>query len=310
MKTFLKEELAWASRTATQLRFIQADCADLEPEARSGYIQESVQSALKQIVPEKRSAYLEALSLEFPLGEYGTGNGKGESEPVNNSPDALVDLLVQMAPMLKPRKLQELGLRLQEAGYLEIQTTALIDEPPPELLKRFPIQPGRQIDLQRTFRLLSVCADFILSLDQVAWPIWRKMAPHSQARKDVTATGDFRESGARYLTGDTEVAVEQISQIVERLRKLVASVIGSIGPASRGYAQKHSAMFGPDAIKDLANLDGGGWVMSVEQKCWRKYCQLAKEQTIDAVEGEIIESMVKYAEGLMRGTGGRSDIAG
>ena len=131
MKTFLKEELAWASRTATQLRFIQADCADLDPEARSAYIREAVQGALKQIVPEKRRGYLEALSLEFPLGEYGTGNGKAEPESVNNSPEALVDLLVQMAPMLKPRKRQELGLRLQEAGYMEIQTTALIDEPPP-----------------------------------------------------------------------------------------------------------------------------------------------------------------------------------
>jgi hypothetical protein len=309
MKTFLKEELAWASRTAAQLRFIQADCADLDPAARSGYLEESVHGALKQIVPEKRAVYLEALSLEFPLGEYGAGNEKGATEPVNNSPEALVDLLAQMAPMLKPRKRQELGLRLQEAGYMEIETTSLIDEPPPELLKRFPIQAGQQIDLQRTFRLLSVCADFILSLDQVAWPIWRKMAPHSQTRKDVTATGDFRESGARYLTGDTEVSVEQIGQIVERLRKLVAAIIGSIGPAGRGYAQKHTAMFEPEAIKDAANLDAGSWMLGIEQKCWRKYSQLAKEQTVDAVEGEIIESVVRYAEGLMRGTGGRSDIA-
>ena len=141
------------------------------------------------------------------------------------------------------------------------------------------MDPLAQIDLQRLYRLLVVLADFVLSLDQLGWNLWKRMAPRSQVRRDATFDGDLRKAGARYLSGDTEVSVGQISQIVDRLRQLVAGTMGSIGPAARSFSQRQLARMGPDAIRDLANVEGGGMFTSIEQKCWRKYVQLAKTST-------------------------------
>ena len=307
MGKFSPDELAWASKTAAQLRFLQADCADLPPDEREHYLQDTIQRALKDVVREKHGQYLEALNTQFPIGEGG-GNAAprpgpaGGNAPAELTPEELLEQMVKIAPLLPRRKLQEFGLALQKAGYLELQTTALADAPPPELLKRFPMDPLAQVDLQRLYRLLTAFADFVLSLDQLGWGLWKAMSPKSQVRRDATVSADLRQAGARYLSGDTEVSLAQITQVVDRLRQLVAGLMGAIGPAGRSFAQRHLARFSPDAIKDLAALEGGFSFGGADQKCWKKYTQLAKDLNEDAVEAEIVECVAQYAEGLMRGT--------
>ena len=160
-----------------------------------------------------------------------------------------------------------------------------------------------RVDIQRLYRLLTALADFVLSLDQLGWGLWKAMAPRSQVRRDQTFEGDIRKAGGRYLSGDTEVSIGQITQIIDRLRQLVAGLIGAIGPAGRSFSQRHLARFGPDAIKDLAAMEGGGMFANAEQKNWRKYVQLAKDLNEDSIEAEMVECVARYAEGLMRGTG-------
>ena len=310
MATFSSDELKWAAQTAAQLRFLQADCTDVEPSEREHYLHDEIRRALKDVVRDKQPHYLEALATQFPTGEGAagseprpTGNGSGSAPSAADlNPEQLLDQMVRIAPLLPARKLKEFGLQLQQAGYLELQTTALADAPPEELLKRFPMDPLAQIDLQRLYRLLIALADFVLSLDQLGWGLWKAMSPRSQIRRDQTFEGDLRKAGARYLSGDTEVSIGQITQIIDRLRQLVAGIMGAIGPAGRSFSQRHLARFGPDAIKDLAAAEGGGIFANVEQKNWRKYVQLAKDLNEDAIESEMVECVARYAEGLMRGT--------
>ena len=310
MATFSSDELKWAAQTAAQLRFLQADCTDVEPSEREHYLHDAIRQALKDVVRDKQPQYLEALTTQFPTGE---GAGSGEPRSSGNgassapsaadlTPEELLEQMVRIGPLLPARKLKEFGLQLQQAGYLELQTTALADTPPEELLKRFPMDPLAQVDLQRLYRLLIALADFVLSLDQLGWGLWKAMAPRSQTRRDQTFDGDLRKAGARYLSGDTEVSIGQITQIIDRLRQLVAGIMGAIGPAGRSFSQRHLARFGPDAIKDLAAAEGGGIFANSEQKNWRKYVQLAKDLNEDAIESEMVECVARYAEGLMRGT--------
>ena len=310
MSKFTQDEIKWATQTAAQLRFLQADCMEVDPNERENYLQDEIRRSLRDVVREKQPRYLEALSEQFPTGEGGGGDRPlpigGDSaapSPAELTPEELLAQMVKIAPLLPPRKLREFGLQLQQAGYLELQPTTLADAPPPELLKRFPMDEFAQIDIQRLYRLLTALADFVLSLDQLGWGLWKAMAPRSQIRRDATFDGDLRKAGGRYLSGDTEVSIGQITQIIDRLRQLVAGLIGAIGPAGRSFSQRHLARFGPDAIKDLAGMEGGGMFANAEQKNWRKYVQLAKDLNEDAIEAEMVECVARYAEGLMRGTG-------
>ena len=309
MSNFSQDEIKWAARTAAQLRFLQADCVDVDPAEREHFLHDEIRRALREVVSDKHPHYLEALAEQFPTGE-----GVGQERPVSSgnfaapsaaelTPEELLAQMVKIAPLLPPRKLREFGLQLQQAGYLELQTTMLADAPPPELLKRFPMDEFAQIDIQRLYRLLTALADFVLSLDQLGWGLWKAMSPRSQIRRDSTFDGDLRKAGGRYLSGDTEVSIGQITQIIDRLRQLIAGLIGAIGPAGRSFSQRHLARYGPDAIKDLAAMEGGGMFANSEQKNWRKYVQLAKDLNEDAIEAEMVECVARYAEGLMRGTG-------
>ncbi len=308
MSKFTQEEIKWATQTAAQLRFLQADCTDVDPAERENFLHDEIRRGLRDVVREKQPRYLEALAEQFPTGEGGgrdrplPADGQSAS-PAELTPEELLAQMVKIAPLLPPRKLREFGLQLQQAGYLELQTTTLQDAPPPELLKRFPMDEFAQVDIQRLYRLLTALADFVLSLDQLGWGLWKAMSPRSQIRRDATFDGDIRKAGGRYLSGDTEVSIGQITQIIDRLRQLVAGLIGAIGPAGRSFSQRHLARFGPDAIKDLAAQESGGMFANAEQKNWRKYVQLAKDLNEDSIESEMVECVARYAEGLMRGTG-------
>jgi hypothetical protein len=155
MATFTHDEARWAAQTAAQLRLLQADCSDTDAGEREQYLHDEISRALKDVVRERHPQHLEALAAQFPTGE-GQGAAQpaaltGSTAPVELTPEELLAQMVKIAPLLPRRKLQDFGLQLQQAGYLELQTTALADAPPEELLKRFPIDPLARVDLQRRF---------------------------------------------------------------------------------------------------------------------------------------------------------------
>src|SRR5882757_8356728 len=95
---FTPEEHAWASKSAMRLRFVQADFADRPAEERRSFLEDAVQLALKDIPPEKRPRYAQALAEHFPTGIINVP--AVEATPSENSPEALVEALVKIAPKL------------------------------------------------------------------------------------------------------------------------------------------------------------------------------------------------------------------
>ena len=310
LSEFTREELDWAAKTASQLKLIQADFADAGPDERKTYLEEEVQRSLKNIVAEKRPVYLQALSTRFPVGETwnildGTQTPRTNQE---SSPEALVEQLLAMAPALSRGTLLQLGARLQQAGFMEVvQAGPASAEAPEVFVQKMGLDPNSGVDLQRLYKFTQAVADFAVNMDKIAWNIWRAIAPKSKVRKDTSIAGDFRKISAGYLSGDSEVSIVQINQIVDKLRQLMAGILTGIGPGGRSFAKQHLAQFSPEAIKSIASLESGMFV-GVDQKCWRKYVELSAELSEDAVESKFHEAVARYAEDLIRGTAKTPDL--
>jgi hypothetical protein len=311
---FTADVTSWSQQTAARLRCVQSDFATAEQTQRELFVLEEIHQALKGIVPDKRTEYLAALSRHFPQAESAGASAAlsraaAEEPPQSLSPEQLLEQLVAVAPLLNARKREAFGLALQKAGYLPTQTTLLADEPPPELLAVFPVKPGRGLDIQRTYRVLQLTGEFFVGMDKVAWNVWRAIAPKSSLRKDASPNQDLAKLGARYIEGDNEVSFEQLRLVTQRLRQLLAGVLAAIGPAGRSFAMKHLAQFSPDAIRDAAAHESG-FFSSIEQKCWRKYNELAQDLTPDLIESEIQEAIAHNAENLIRVPSRGSNNAG
>jgi hypothetical protein len=63
------------------------------------------------------------------------------------------------------------------------------------------------------------------------------------------------------------------------------------------------ARFSPHEIEALAAMEGGGFLVGKDTKCWRKYVELADALNEAAIENEIMETIANYAENLMKGLG-------
>src|SRR5712664_1432693 len=267
MESYLSEESLWASGLASRLRLIQTNFADDAVATRQNYIAEEIDRALKAVVPSKRKSYLGALAERFPAWQISppapVGDPKTAAAPV--TPEVLLARLIELAPGLAPETREDYANKLQQAG--------LGGKPP------------------------AAMCDLVLALDQLVWALWKQIAPRTNIRKEA----DFARLAGPYLSGDQEVSTQQVVQVLERTRRLIAGLIGAVGRAGSSYAKKHVARFAPEEIKILAEMEKTVWV-GLEQTCWRKYEQLYREHgTEPAIENEIQETIAKTAENLITG---------
>ena len=131
----------------------------------------------------------------------------------------------------------------------------------------------------------------------MSWALWKQIAPQSNVRKE----GELSKLAGPYFAGDAEVSTQQLSQVLERTRKLMASLLGGIGRGSNTYARKYVGQFSPEVILDLAKLEQK-MLQNLEQLAWKKYTQLAKEHASEpAIENEIQKAIAKAAEAIMSG---------
>ena len=310
LSAFTREELDWATQTASKLKLIQADFADAEPSQRRGYIEEEVRRALRDIVADRRPAYLQALASRFPVGETWNllAGEQAAPSPVESSPEELVERLIAMAPGMSRNALLQIGARLKQAGFVDARGGGGASaQAPDEFIQRMGLDPNTSVDLPRLYKLTQVLSDFVVNMDKIAWNLWKLIAPKSKIRKDTSTHGDFRQVSASYLSGDSEASIVLVNQNVDKLRQLMAGILTGIGPGGRSFAKQHIQQFSPEAIKSLASLEAGMFV-GAEQKCWRKYVELSSELTEDTVEAKFHEAIARYAEDLVRGTARTPDV--
>ena len=289
---------------AARLRFVQADFSDLPPAERQRYFDEEIRPALKDIVPEQRARYLWALNEEFPT--FTVVEEAARSEPDDSSPEALVAALVRIADQkqLPKQKLTEFGLQLQKAGYIGLKSTTLGDDLPEEFLRVFPIPAGESIDLQKLLRLSAALAEFYLSVEVVAWGVWKTVAPGSRVRREAGALNDPRKLSLRYLEGDDEVSAEQIKSVIEKTRKVIAGLLSAMGSGGEAFAKRFAADFSPDQIFNLAKADkglSGGIFGGDEARAWQKFKSLFQSQTVEVMEEKLHKAIAYEAESLMVG---------
>lgn len=298
---YTPEEHLWASKTAMTLRIRQADFADHSEEERRALLDDAVKQALHPISPDKRPRHIRALAEHFPTGTI-TVAKPVEAEPTDNSPEALVEALVRIAPQLPKSLLAEFGIRLQEAGYMEIKSTTLMDAPPEELSQSFPIDPLQPIDLQRLYRLLVIFADYYIGLETIIWRTWQELASSSPIRKETGSHNDVRKLSARYLQGDREVASDQLRKLVDSTRKLMGGLLGAIPAGSSAFFERFHAEFSPDKIAALAKNDKGlgGW--TDDAKNWNKFKKMMADQEGQIFEEKMYDAIARKAEALMLGT--------
>ena len=88
--------------------------------------------------------------------------------------------------------------------------------------------------------------------------------------------------------------------------RLFAGLLSAIGPAGEIFARKYMEKFAPEKIRAVVESKSPGFIANVEQKCWRRYLELAADLSGQAVETEMVEGIVNYTEELIS----RSEIRG
>ncbi len=290
---------------ANRLRLLQLDFADDAPDARRDALADEIERALAQIVPDQREQFLHRLQEMFPTwdgnvevapkAEQSAGaSGVDERELKNAS--FLVERLVALSPKMSDEERAAVTGRLVKAGLAPPPTTGGFPDAAAERLRaRLSIPASTAFDAARTVELAGMLVELALSLDQVVWNTWKQVAPRSELRR----TGDLPRTLSRFATGDQDVARGQVKQDLERVRQLTAALISSVAQAGRQFAQRHSVRFSVDAIKDAA---GPGTMLKPQAvKCWEKYVELAGPLDSAALENELLQSIAKYAEDLVKG---------
>jgi len=295
----LSEEALWASGLAARLKLIQANFADDPSSVRQGYITEEIERALKPVSPTRRKLYLDCLAERFPAWEGVRSTAQSDvtvgAAPLQ--PEELVAKLIQLAPTLSPEARAAFAGQLQAVGLSTKESANAFLELPPELQKKLGLPVGKPLQLERAVKLLVITTDLALVLEQLAWALWKQVAPKSAIRKET----ELSRLAGSYLAGDAEVSSAQLSQPVEKTRRLIAGLLGAIGRAGSSYAKKYVTRLSPEVIEDWAKMEKK-WNESLETACWRKFVQQAKEHASEpAIEHEIQEAVAKAAENLILG---------
>ena len=293
--------------TANRLRMVQVDFADQTSEVRREYLSEEIERALSSVVPDKRPGFLQALLEQFPSWDAKVEVQLRKDDTTDRSltdarelqdPNFLVARLIDRAAALGEGERKVLAERLKEARLASASQGAWPEEAAAALRQNLRLTEPT-IDPVRTLELVGVLSDFAMKLDQLVWSTWRVISPRAEIRQGKKLQQTIRS----FITGSQDVPLGQVSGDLERLRQLIAAMISAIGQAGRQFASRHLSRFAPAEIEALASLEGGGFLVSKDVKCWKKYKELAESLNEAAIENEITETIANYAEMIIKGIG-------
>jgi hypothetical protein len=299
------EARSWAEKVAARLWMLQTSFADDSPEARHDYLVEEIERSIKDVVESRRSEYLAALMERFPGPERIDAPyfKPPEVETAERTAQDVADELISRVHELSRDARAALAQRLQALGVFAPQGKGV--ELPLEVLGKLGITPNESLDQERLIKLFTALLEIVVTLDHLIWKVWKNVAPKSTVRRDQSSENPRRLIG-RYLSGDREVATLQINQMLDKTRQLTAGLLSAVGPAGEIFARKYLEKFAPDKIRAGVESKSPGFISNVEQKCWRRYVELAADLSGQAVEMQILEGIVAYTEELIS----RSEIRG
>ena len=291
----------WASSIGNRMKYLQANLAEETPEVRQEYLEEDLRRALQDVPNSKRGSYLDALNERFPTWELATVTVNTPSAVTRQTPDEIVKAFLQLVPQLSAEQRESIKRQLEPLGMVVATTNPLEGDALTDVQTRFKLGPKDQIDPQRLGKLFAVFADLMLTLDQLAWNVWRSAAPKSSIRRDASQ-GDLRTLARRSLLGDAEASAAQVQKQLEGTRQLIAGLLAGLGPSGKGFAKRFQQRYSPDAIREAVKTESGGLFTNPEARCWKRYNDLAAEITEASIQSDVQSAVVQYAEELIRGS--------
>lgn len=300
-----KEQLVVA--TANRLRMVQADLADETEEVRQQYLLDEVERSVQKLVPSDRAWFLDKLRERFPTwdaqqtakslaagDEQATRSGVDEAEL--NDPGFLLERLGQVVRRLDDREREGVARRVRDLGLAAEGGAPWPEQPAEQVARALKMSEETSLDPVRSVETLAKLAEFVVSLDQLMWGVWRGIAPKS----DVRAQGEAVEALRKYLSGDPDTSRGEVTHAVERLRALTAALVSALSKAGQQFALSHHQKFSPASIEEWAKQDKGV-LSSSSSACWKKYREIYGGSDEATIERELMDLIAEYAEKLMKG---------
>jgi hypothetical protein len=289
----------WAVQFGYQLKYLRATLGRDTPEVRAARLEEELRAGLLAIPAPNRDRYLRALAERFPSWEM----ANVFTYTPQPTMEEIVEAFMKAAPQFTEEQRETVKLRLEALGLVVTKSKAVEGDVLTEVQTKLKLDPKDEIDPQRLGKLFAAFAETMLTLDQLVWNVWRNAAPKSTIRRDP-AKGDLRLLVRRSLVGDAEASAQQVQQMLESTRQLIAGLLAGVGSAGQSFAQHFQKRYSPEGISTVVRADGGGSGLfaNTEAKCWKKYAELASELTEESIESDVRDSVIKYAESLILGT--------
>ena len=295
----------WAAGVAKRLKVIQSNWAEEELQVRQDYIRQEVSRSLEQISASDRPMHLKALQRYFPSRETPqTMVVKEASEPLtlDETCTSFISMLRgadEEAKAMIMKRLEAAGITAVAKAEEGSQQDEMLDLGP-DVIRRLRLKPGSQINPARVLKLLVHLLDAVLSIDDLVWNLWKKIAPNSSIMRKHRS--DLRTQIGYYLTNNPSVSFSDVSESMDMSRRVNTSLLGALGPLGRNFSARHSAKFSPMAIEEAVELEGGGGFLKAKAvQCWQKYEELSKDMDETAVNQLLNELLSSYAEELMVG---------
>ncbi len=294
----LAEPGTWASSLGERWKYLQTSLAGETPQDRQVYLEEELRRALMVLPAAKRGAYLDALAARYPAWEVAAVFVNNPAKVARQTPDEIINSFLQLVPQLSGEQREDVKKKLAALGLIVPAPKPIEGEALTDVQAKLKLEPEDAVDVQRLGKLFAIYAEAMLTLDQLAWNVWRNAAPKSAIRRDTTQ-GDLRTVTRRSLSGDAGTPAAQVQKQIEASRLLIAGLLAGLGPAGKNFARRYQQYYTPDAIREVLRAEGGG---KSDAHCWKKYTELATQLSETVIEDDVQEAVVKYAEDLIRGS--------
>jgi hypothetical protein len=306
-----QQKHAWAFHAANRLKLQQGSCADATPEERRALLGEELRNLLQPVSIENRLDYLDEVAEGFPTfnNPVVVPGVRAEKAPDKLTDDELLAEVAARAAKLDPAAKARWGKTLADCGFLTKNETATIpDEWMEDLRRQFPLPAGRQVNPRHALQLLSRTADLMVNVEQIVWSVWRVIAPRAKVRREMQAV-QMRAHIGRFLAGDPDVSLAQVTDMLEQSRQMLAGMLGAIRQIGRVLSRQYSTKYSAVAIREMIHLEKGNFFVSEEVRCWRKYQEIAEDLAEAKIERDIQDALVNCTEELLRSSGTRGGSA-
>jgi len=299
--------LPQAARLADRIRALQVDLIQEPLQARQEFIANEIKRSMAEIAPTQRPEFCSALAEQFPYWDGNditrrqvgasvqsqTGVDSKSSMTDSQDPTLLVQQLCKLAHKL-PQVLKETLIeQLADAGLALRSGPDWPSEPLSKFRNRLQFEDGLHPHAGHVLELTHILSDLTMSIDQIAWNMWKIVAPVSKLHRGAP----LQRLMSRFIANDPEITREQVSNELEKLRKLNAALLSSVGETGRQFSSRYGKKFAPTEIEAAVRTDHKKRFASIKILCWEKYCELAAENLDEAdVDHEIREIVREFVE--------------